>query len=299
MLKPADSGGQRGVFRLESEDDLDRHLHAALAESAEQECIVEGFVEGIEMNGIVIARGGTAEVVTLSDRLRPPGIGFGVGWIHVYPASAYGDQLALSERVAARAVEVLGLRDGIAFPQLIAHPDGRVAVVEVAARIPGGQMADLVRHATGVDLVDVALRFALGEPVPDEVARPHFQQPLAIRFLTADPGPLPTGRVTRIGSLEPVLSAEGVVQADTYLQVGETIRPVRLDGDRRGYVIATADTNVAALDRAEAAAQAAHRRGRAVSCAFDLAHYREIVEAAQAGGYRFAHFDGAPADGGP
>ena len=56
-------------------------------------------------------------------------------------------------------------------------------------------------------------------------------------------------------SAEPVLSAEGVVQADTYLQVGETIRPVRLDGDRRGYVIATADTNVAALDRAEAAAR--------------------------------------------
>jgi biotin carboxylase len=173
----------------------------------------------------------------------------------VYPASAYGDQLALSERVAARAVEVLGLRDGIAFPQLIARPDGSVGVVEVAARIPGGQMADLVRHATGVDLVDIALRFALGEPVPDEIARPRFQQPLAIRFLTAEPGPLPTGRVTRIGSLEPVLSAEGVVQADTYLEVGETIRPVRLDGDRRGYVIAVADTNVAALDRAEAAAR--------------------------------------------
>ena len=34
-----------------------------------------------------------------------------------------------------------------------------------------------------------------------------------------------------------------------------------------------------------------------MSCAFDLAHYREIVEAAQAGGYRFAHFDGAPATG--
>ena len=34
-----------------------------------------------------------------------------------------------------------------------------------------------------------------------------------------------------------------------------------------------------------------------MSCAFDLAHYREIVEAAKAGGYRFAHFDGAPAEG--
>ena len=255
VLKPADSGGQRGVFRIDSSDDLDAHLHAALAESAEQECILEGFVDGIEMNGIVIARNGQAEVVTLSDRLRPPGIGFGVGWIHVYPATAYGDQLALSERVAARAVEVLGLRDGIAFPQLIAASDGSVAVVEVAARIPGGQMADLVRHATGVDLVEVALRFALGEPVPDEVAWPQFSQPLAIRFLTAEPGPLPTGRVTRIGSLEPVLAASGVVQAATYLQIGETIRPVRLDGDRRGYVIALADTSDEALRRAEAAAR--------------------------------------------
>ena len=254
VLKPADSGGQRGVFRIDSADDLDAHLHAALAESAAGECILESFVEGIEMNGIVIARAGTAEVVSLSDRLRPPGIGFGVGWIHVYPASAFGDQLEQSERVAARAVEVLGLRDGIAFPQLIAQPDGSVAVVEVAARIPGGQMADLVRHATGVDLVDVALRQALGEPVPDAVVRPRFSQPLAIRFLTAQPGPLPTGRVARVGSLAPVLAADGVVQAETYLQPGETIRPVRLDGDRRGYVIAVADTADVALARAEAAA---------------------------------------------
>ena len=255
VLKPADSGGQRGVFRIESQDDLDAHLHAALAESRTGEAIVESFVDGTEMNGIVVARDGDAVVLTLSDRLRPPGVGFGVGWIHVYPASIYGDQLALAERVAVQAVHALGLRDGIAFPQLLAADNGSVVVVEVAARIPGGQMADLVRHAVGVDLVEVALRQALGEAVPDELALPRFSQPLAIRFLTAQPGPLPTGRVRRIGSLEPVLASEGVVQADTYLQVGETIRPVRLDGDRRGYVIAVADTSVQALARAEAAAR--------------------------------------------
>jgi L-amino acid ligase C-terminal domain 2 len=51
-----------------------------------------------------------------------------------------------------------------------------------------------------------------------------------------------------------VLASEGVVQADTYLQLGETIRPVRRDGDRRGYVIAIADTPEEALRRAENAA---------------------------------------------
>src|SRR5262249_34006376 len=33
VLKPADSGGQRGVFRVDSLDDVDRHLHEALAAS--------------------------------------------------------------------------------------------------------------------------------------------------------------------------------------------------------------------------------------------------------------------------
>jgi biotin carboxylase len=254
VLKPVDSGGQRAVFRVEGRGDVVRDLPDALEESPTDEAILEGFIDGIELNGIVIARNGEPALITLSDRLRPPGIGFGVGWIHVYPPSIPPEQLLLAEQVAVDAVRTLGLRDAIAFPQLIASPDGGVAVVEVAARIPGGQMADLVRHAVGVDLVEVALRQALGEDVPDEVALPRFSQPLAIRFFTAQPGPLPTGRVTRIGSLDAVLASEGVVQADTYLQLGETIRPVRRDGDRRGYVIATADTSEEALRRAELAA---------------------------------------------
>jgi biotin carboxylase len=235
-------------------DDLDAHLHAALAESAGGEVILESFHDGLELNGLVVARGGEAFTLTLSDRLRPPGIGFGVGWIHVYPATIFGAALEEAERVAVHAVHALGLRDGIAFPQLLVG-GGEVLVIEVAARIPGGQMADLARHAVGVDLVEVALRQALGIEVPDAVCLPARQQPLAIRFLTAEPGPLPTGRVQSIGTLDKVLAFPGVVQAELYLQQGETIRPVRLDGDRRGYVIAVADTNVEALERAEAAAR--------------------------------------------
>jgi biotin carboxylase len=254
VLKPADSGGQRGVFRVDSVDDLERHLHAALAESSSGEAIVEGFRDGLELNGLAIARRGDVELLTLSDRLRPPGIGFGVGWIHLYPSTLFGDALAEAEQVSVRAVRALGLRDGIAFPQLIVSEAGEARVVEVAARIPGGQMADLARHAVGLDLVEIALRQALGQDVPDELVRPRAQQPLAIRFLTAQPGPLPAGKVRRVSGLERVLAFPGVVQADVFLTAGETIRPVRLDGDRRGYVIAVGETNLEALERAESAA---------------------------------------------
>ena len=298
VLKPADSGGQRGIFLVRSVDEIEAHLHEALMASPTQEAILEQFVDGTEMNGIVIAREGEAWTLTLSDRLRPPGVGFGVGWIHVYPATVFGDQLEESERVAALTARTLGLENGIAFPQLIATPDGGVMVVECAARIPGGQMADLVRHAVGVELIDVALKVALGEPLPDELVFPQFRQPLAIRFLTAAPGPLSPGRVTRVGSLEKVLAFPGVVQADTYLVEGEVIRPVRLDGDRRGYVIAVADTNLEAFDRAEAAARLVDVDVEVdMSCDFSLAHYRELLEAAKAGGYRFAGFERPPEAG--
>ena len=254
VIKPADSGGQRGVFRLDSIDQLDEYFPQSLELSRTGEVIVEEFVEGTEMNSMAIVRDGVVTHLTLSDRHRPPGHGFAVGWIHAYPAALDEEGTARAEAMIDRTAEALGLRTGIIFPQLIAHPDGRILMIEVAARIPGGQMADLVFHAVGVDLVEVALRFALGEEVTDELAAPKFKQPVSIRFFTAQPGPLPVGKVKSPASLARVLTAPGVVAADSYIVPGETIRPVQRDGDRRGYVIALGDTGPDALRLSEEAA---------------------------------------------
>jgi biotin carboxylase len=255
VLKPADSAGQRGLFLVQSVGDVERHLHAALAESTDEEAILESYHGGLEVNGLLVARGGDVSVVTLSDRRRPPGAGFGVALTHVYPSVLFGDALAEVERVGRATVHALGLRDGIAYPQVIWCEDGVARLVEVAARIPAGQMDSVARYGVGVDLIEIALRQTLGEPVPDELVDPKQQQPMAISFLTAQPGPLPSGKVIRVGGLEKVLAFPGVVEADVYLQEGETIRPVQVDGDRRGYVIALGATNLEAVERAEAAAK--------------------------------------------
>jgi biotin carboxylase len=255
VLKPADSAGQRGLFLVASVDDIERHLHAALAQSTDEEAILESYHPGLEVNGLLVARGGEVTVVTLSDRRRPAGVGFGVAVAHIYPSTLFGDALAEVERVGRSTIHALGLRDGIAYPQVIWGDDGVARLIEVAARIPAGQMDSVARYGVGVDLIEIALCQALGEPVPDELVTPRVQQPLAISFLTAEPGPLPTGKLVRVDGLDKVLAFPGVVEADLYFQEGETIRPVQVDGDRRGYVIALADTNVEAVERAEAAAR--------------------------------------------
>jgi biotin carboxylase len=255
VLKPADSAGQRGLFLVASADDVERHLHAALAQSIEEEAILESYHAGLEVNGLLVARGGEVTVVTLSDRRRAAGAGFGVALAHVYPSTLFGDALAEVERVGRSTVHALGLRDGIAYPQVIWGDDGVARLIEVAARIPAGQMDSVARYGVGVDLVEIALRQALGRPVPDELVELEKQQPMAIAFLTAQPGPLPTGQLVRVGGLDKVLAFPGVVEADLYFQAGETIRPVQVDGDRRGYVIALGETNLEAVERAEAAAR--------------------------------------------
>jgi biotin carboxylase len=254
VVKPADSSGQRGLSLVETEADLDGALDAALDASPTGRAIVEALVPGVERNTMLVVRQGDPLVLTVSDRLRPETPGFGVALAHVFPSSLDAAALEATERLAVDAVHALGLHDGVAYPQLIVDDAGRGVVVEVAARIPGGQMGELVRLATSVDLVEVASLQALGREVQDELVRPRRRQPLAVRFFTAEPGPLRPGRVTRVGPLDAVLSAPGVVQAETYLQPGETIRPAHIDGDRRGFVIALGDTAEQALARADAAA---------------------------------------------
>lgn len=252
VLKPADSGGQRGVFLLEDERELPGRLAEALEFSRSGDAILEEFVEGTELNALVAVRDGAATLLTLSDRLRPPGRGFGVGWIHSFPTSLPADVRLEVEDIAFLAATGSGLENGIGFAQLIAA-GGRVVLVEIAARIAAGQMADLVRHGTGIDLYDIAIAQALGEPVRDELVTPRFVRPIAIRFFTAEPGVLPVGTVTAVDGIEDVRAASGVLDAGLYFDVGTTIVPVQADIDRRGYVVATGATAKDALARADAA----------------------------------------------
>ena len=189
VLKPADSGGQRGVFRVESLDDVEAHLHEALAASPTGEAILEQFVDGTEMNGIVIARGGEPIVLTLSDRLRPPGVGFGVGWIHRLPGDGLRrparrvgarrgahrararardrDRLPAADRGAGRprrGGRVRGAHPG--------RPDGRPRPPRGRRRPGRGAAPHRARRGAAGRARAAALPPAARDPLPDRRSRP-------------------------------------------------------------------------------------------------------------------------------
>ncbi len=230
VLRPADTRGHRGVFLLDSAEAIDAHLHATLAESADGEAIVESFHAGQELNAVAVVQRGEAKLVLLCDE-------------HVYPTTLFGDALALAESTVVASVHALGLERGVVYLRLVASEDGEIRVVDAAAGMPDDEIAELARHAIGIDLVEIALRQALGEDVPDELTKPRFSQPVALKLLAAEPGAQHS-----VGPLDKVLAFPGVVAADIF----ETTVP--LDEALLGYVIAIADTNLEARERSEAAA---------------------------------------------
>src|SRR5207248_5406780 len=113
VLKPVDSAGQRGLFLVRSEEELAARLPETLAQSQAREAIVEQFVEGVEVNCLAVARGGEVTVLTLSDRRRPGGEGFGVCLAHVFPATIDSETATEAEQVAAASVRAIGLVDSV------------------------------------------------------------------------------------------------------------------------------------------------------------------------------------------
>ena len=214
VLKPADSAGQRGIFLLESPDDLDAHLHSALSASTAGEAILESFHQGLEVNTLLVASGGRVRLITASDRLRPEGRGFGVALAHLYPSTVFGDTLAEVERVAVATVHALGLRDGVAYPQLL--------VSEASVRVDrgGGARAGRARWtrcratASGSTWSRRRCGSRSARTCRTSCSSRAFQQPLAIRFLTAEPGPLTPGVVEQVGTLDRARALPGVVRVD-------------------------------------------------------------------------------------
>jgi biotin carboxylase len=222
VLRPANGPRGHGIFVLESPADLERHLHAALAESPTQEAILERAADGSRFVFVLRLEAAHAEVVGLAEALPPPS----TGWFA--PSRAFGDAAAAMEDAAVRAARAFDLQEGVACVDLLAGRDG-VQVLELTAAPPRAELAALFEAAS--------------------------KRPAAVRLLTGPPGPLPAGRVRRIGTLDKVHAFPGVAAVELHVSVGETIEPMRIDGDLHGYVLVTGETNLQAIERAEAAAR--------------------------------------------
>ena len=162
VIKPLDSQGQRGVFKVSSVEEALRFLPETLSFSKEDSCLVEEYIESDEITVSGWVREGQLFPLTIVDRLHyPEDTHIGVCTGHRYPSvhiAQKEEMVRLSERVTA----AFALTEGPFYFQILRAGDGSLYANEIACRI-GGAFEDItIPRLTGFDILDAAIDLALG-----------------------------------------------------------------------------------------------------------------------------------------
>jgi biotin carboxylase len=161
MVKPVDSSGSKGVALVDPGDERgfeEAVQHARSFSRANQVC-VEEFLPGEEVGGDAVVMDGSVSFLQCTHKRRR---GFLVSG-HALPPSITVHQQQNVARAVNSLCQAAGYANGVInFDVMV---DGEQAtVIEMSPRTGGNGIPALLATVTGVDTIQAAIAFALGEP---------------------------------------------------------------------------------------------------------------------------------------
>jgi len=165
------------------------------------------------------------------------------------PTVLNGHDKHLVEVEFEKAARALGIDWGPAKGDMIFGEDGKAYVIEIAARLSGGNFCyDKVPWSTGVDIVDILVDMAVGNTVDPKRFTPTRNLATSQRYFFPVPG-----RIKTIQGLAAAQAVPHIRKVDVWAKPGETIAEAQNHPSRVGYVISCAPTREEAVAAATAA----------------------------------------------
>jgi biotin carboxylase len=233
VVKPLAESGSTGVRVVSSAGEL-------AASCADRDSfLVEQYLAGPEYSVEAIVSRGTVvfSSITRKTTTPPP---FCVELEHRVPAGCGAAATAQVTDLLCRVVGALGMGSGIVHLEFRLEPAGP-HIMEVAVRMPGDLIMEVVQYATGVDLFDATIAVACGErPVP----RTAGQRAACVWYPV-----VPAGVVTAIDGVERTSQLDGVRCVDLDVTVGDVVKPLRSSAERVGAVVVEASDTASLDDR--------------------------------------------------
>lgn len=176
IVKPVDSAGSKGVTRVNSAEELLAAVKHAFDYSIGNQIIVEDFLEkvGYSSDTDCFSVDGKLQFVSFNSQRfdeysANPYTPAAYSWPSSMPSEV---ELELTNEIQ-RVITLLNLGSSIYNVETRLATNGKPYIMEISPRGGGNRLAECLRYATGVDLIEGAVRAALGMPIENITQQPY------------------------------------------------------------------------------------------------------------------------------
>lgn len=228
VLKPSDAQGQRGIFLVNSDEEVEQHFEAAKEYSREGKVILEKYIDGPELsvNGYMVD--GKLVYLVASDRDTWPEY-TGLIHKHIVPANTLekqtNDKIRAIIEDACNRMEII---NGPVYFQM--KLEGQMPyIIEMTPRLDGCHMWNILERATGVNLMKLVFEHLL-YGITSELEKVEAEvKPMELVFFCQKPHSIMDCSAFTI--------PEDAVDNFFYYETGDYVRPVNGRFDKVGYYI--------------------------------------------------------------
>lgn len=163
IIKPVDNQGSRGIFPINSPEDLTANYERAMAFSASGRVIIEQYIEGreYEVDSIVFDHKARTLMYADVELFDIPGVF--ASKTRIYPSALEEEKVERLLEYNRQIIEGFGLSQGITHSEFKVDRSGQPYLLEAAARGGGAFVSShITQLQTGLDTADFLIDLALG-----------------------------------------------------------------------------------------------------------------------------------------
>lgn len=220
IVKPVDSAGSKGVTRVDKVSDLESAIKYALEYSKSGTYIIEDFIEkkGCSSDTDCFSIDGKLVVTTFSSQrfdesAENPYAPMAYSWPSTFTKEH--EQELKSE--IQRLLTLLNMKTSIYNVETREGLDGKAYIMEVSPRGGGNRLAEMVRYATGIDMITAAVKAAVGEE-PDALVQKDYDGCWAEYVIHADRN----GLYKNLW-IDPELKEKNIIETDIWVKEGDPV----------------------------------------------------------------------------
>lgn len=168
IVKPADSAGSKGVTKVDNKEQLKEAAEYALSYSISKSFIVEEFIEkmGFSSDTDCFAIDGRLAFCSFNNQY------FDDSTANIYTPAAFSWPSYMPNDIQTqlrselqRLFGLLNIKNSVFNVETRQGQDGKPYIMEVTPRGGGNRLCEMLKYASGTDLIKNVVKSALGEPL--------------------------------------------------------------------------------------------------------------------------------------